>query len=566
MSLFSTVQVSSNALRVNQLGLQVVSNNIANANTPGYVRQELIQQPAIGYRLGGSIVGQGVQAVGVRQTLDDFVLQRMRDVQSQLSQSQGLQESNGLIEDAINELGDNDLSSSMSRFSNAMQDVANQPGNASLRTLAVKRGQELAADMNRLSDRVTAVAGQANDQVDDVASEINRLTSSLANLNRRIVEIEGGELSTSDAVGLRDERLKALDELSKLVNIQAIEQSNGSVTVLVGGDYLVTDGLSREVETRLAGSADGRAKEVIISDSDAPLIVTGGKLKGIYETRDGSAQRFLGRLDYLAKQMIQQINRIHSQGQGSQGFTETTGDIRLTSPGSVIENAGEGIEIDNGSFVVTVRDATTGVTRTTDIFIKQQGGVDDTSVNDLMAQLNGVSGIQASLSADGLLQIRSASPAIRFSFGQDTSGAVSALGLNNFFSGDSAATMAVRSEVVSDPSRLAVSLNGPGGGAGNAIALAEAFDQASAQLNGQTLREGYESLVVDTTQEISSQKAVTDGLANFYQSLEAKHLGISGVSLDEEGIKMLLYQRAFQASSRVIATANEMLQTLVTMV
>ena len=78
MSLFSSLQVSSNALRVNQLGLQVVSNNIANANTPGYIRQELIQAPGPGYRLGSSIVGSGVQSVGVQQRVDEFLLQSIR--------------------------------------------------------------------------------------------------------------------------------------------------------------------------------------------------------------------------------------------------------------------------------------------------------------------------------------------------------------------------------------------------------------------------------------------------------------------------------------------------------
>ncbi len=73
MSLFGAIQLSSNALRVGQLGLQVVGNNISNANTPGYIRQELVQAPAAGYRLGDSIVGQGVVSVGVKQQIDTFV-------------------------------------------------------------------------------------------------------------------------------------------------------------------------------------------------------------------------------------------------------------------------------------------------------------------------------------------------------------------------------------------------------------------------------------------------------------------------------------------------------------
>ncbi len=566
MSLFSSLQLSSNALRVNQLGLQVVSNNIANANTPGYIRQELIQAPGGGYRVGGSIVGTGVRSVGVQQKVDEFLLQSIRDVQSKISKSEGLQEANSRLETALAELGENDLSTAMSKFSNAMQDVANQPGNAAIRSLAVQRGRELSEGIQQLSSRVASIAGSANDEIKSTASQINRLTTALASSNKRIVELEGGSLSNSDAVGLRDERIRTLNELSTLVDIQSVEQESGAVTVIVGGDYLVADGISREVYSVNAGDTGDGYAEIRIVDTDAKLGVTGGRLQGLYDVRDGSASTFSSKLDDFAKNIIRQINRVHSQGQGANGLNEVIGDPVITDSSLPIEQSGGNLNIDNGRFVVQVHDASSNETRSFDIIVRQQGGASDTTVNDLVAQFNQISGLQASTTADGRFQIRSASSAIRFSFSQDTSGALSALGLNTFFTGDSASSIAVRSDIVSDPSRLAISLDGPGKGNKNAIALAEAFDQADQALGGQSLRESYESIIADTTQDINSQQSITDGLRNFYQTLEAKQLGLSGVSLDEEGIKMLLYQRAFQASSRVIATTNELLDTLVNLI
>jgi len=566
MSLFSSLQLSSNALRVNQLGLQVVSNNIANANTPGYIRQELIQAPGGGYRLGGSIVGTGVRSVGVQQKVDEFLLQSIRDVQSKISKSEGLQEANSQLETALSELGENDLSTAMSKFSNAMQDVANQPGNAAIRSLAIQRGRELSEGIQQLSSRVTSIAGKANDEIKSTASQINRLTTALASSNKRIVELEGGSLSNSDAVGLRDERIQTLNELSTLVDIQAVEQESGAVTVIVGGDYLVADGISREVNAVNAGDAKNGYAEIRIVDTDAKLGVTGGRLQGLYDVRDGSASTFSSKLDGFARNIIRQVNRVHSQGQGANGLNEVIGDPVITDSSLPIEQSGSNLDIDNGRFVVQVHDASSNETRSFDIIVRQQGGATDTTVNDLAAQLNQISGLQATTTADGRFQIRSASSAIRFSFSQDTSGALSALGLNTFFTGDSASSIAVRSDIVKDPSRLAISLDGPGKGNANAVALAEAFDKADQALGGQSLRESYESIIAVTTQDINSQQSITDGLRNFHQTLEAKQLGLSGVSLDEEGIKMLLYQRAFQASSRVIATTNELLDTLVNLV
>ena len=113
---------------------------------------------------------------------------------------------------------------------------------------------------------------------------------------------------------------------------------------------------------------------------------------------------------------------------------------------------------------------------------------------------------------------------------------------------------------------MAVSLNGVGNGADNAIRIAEAFTKPTELLGGRSVNALYDKMIAGTTREISSQKGVTDGLRNFQQSLEAQNLGISGVNLDEEAVKMLLYQRAFQATSKLVSVASEMLNTLVNLV
>jgi flagellar hook-associated protein 1 FlgK len=98
------------------------------------------------------------------------------------------------------------------------------------------------------------------------------------------------------------------------------------------------------------------------------------------------------------------------------------------------------------------------------------------------------------------------------------------------------------------------------------LKLAEAFTKPNELLGGRSIIGIYESMITDTTREINSQKGITDGFRNFHQTLEAQHLGVSGVNLDEEAVKMMLYQRAFQATSKLIATASEMLDTLVNIV
>ena len=567
MSLFSAVQGSANALRVNQLGLQVVGNNIANVNTPGYIRQELVQAPAKGYKSGDLIFGQGVTTVGIQQKLDNFVLDRMRQAQSQLSYQEQLSTTNGQIESLLNELSDTDFSSNLSRFANAFQDVANQPGSESVRALAVSRGQELASQLRSVSGNVTDIAKTNRNELNSAVGDVNRLVSSIAELNQRIVEIEGGALSNSDAVGLRDERLKALDELASFVDISVTEEATGAVTVFVGGDYLVANAIPRLLKTSTVNQGTDTLIEIRAKDTDSPLTLTGGKLKGLFESAQvSSSTGFQKKLDSLAKDVIRVVNRIHSQGQGARGFSSVTSDVSLKTPTAPIEISNPSLEFDNGSFVIKVTDASTGKTTTHDIFVKQQGFSTDTSSQQLADSINQIDGISATIANDGKLQIRSDSEAIRFNFSDDTSGILSALGINTFFTGDSASTIEVRANLVADPTQLAISTKGSGNGADNALNIAEAFTKPNELLGGRTINGLYESMITDTTREINSQQSITDGLRNFHQTLEAKHLGISGVNLDEEAVKMLLYQRAFQATSKLITTANEMLNTLVNLV
>jgi flagellar hook-associated protein 1 FlgK len=567
MSLFSAVQGSANALRVSQLGLQVVGNNIANVNTPGYIRQELVQAPAFGYKSGDLIIGQGVQAIGIQQKLDTFVLDRLRQTQSQLSYQEQLEGTNSKIESLLNELSDTDFSSNLSRFANSFQDIANQPGSDSVRVLAIQRGQELATQMRSLSGSISDIAAQNRIEIVQAASEVNRIVEGIAKLNQRIVEIEGGALSNSDAVGLRDERLKALDELSTFVDITVSEEPTGAVTVFVGGDYLVSNSIPRKVKSSITTEGDDTLLEIRFVDTDSALRVSGGKVKGLYETgKASSSSGFQSKLNKLAGDIIRVVNRIHSQGQGTSGFSTLASEVAFSSANVPIEQSNPKLDFDNGSFVIQVTDVRTGKTKTNDIFIRQQGLSSDTTAQQLAAAINAVDGVSASVTNDGRLEIKSESEAVRFSFSDDSSGILSELGINTFFRGDSASNIEVRPAIISDPTKLAVSSKGIGNGADNAIKLAEVFTKTNEILGGRSVNALYDEMISDTTRQINSQKGVTDGLRNFQQTLEAQHLGISGVNLDEEAVKMLLYQRAFQATSKLISTASEMLDTLVNII
>ncbi len=215
----------------------------------------------------------------------------MRQTGSNLAGSEALGNIYDQIEAAFSELGNNDLSTELSNFSNSIQDMLNQPGNDSLRRLVIERGKSLTGQVRNLSTQMQSLTSNLNSEIQNVASEVNRLTERLAKLNQRIVQMEGGRTSGSDAVGLRDERLQVLGELANYVDIRAVEQPSGSVTVYVGGEYLVADGIQRPVTYAVARVGAESRPEVRLADTDSPLQVSAGRLKGLYDARDGAAAR-----------------------------------------------------------------------------------------------------------------------------------------------------------------------------------------------------------------------------------------------------------------------------------
>jgi flagellar hook-associated protein 1 FlgK len=566
MSLFSAVQTAATSLQVTQLGLQTVGNNIANANTPGYIRQQVIQAPAAGYRLGNAIVGLGVRAQSVEQVVDETLLDRLRTTTSELALQEQREFENVNQEAMLNELTDRDFSSMLNRFSTSFQEIANQPNSEAVKLLALRRGQEIASQLQGMSESINESAASARRSIQDVTADINRLAKEIGVLNSRIVELEGGLDPRSSAVGLRDARIKALDELSSLVNIDASEQRDGSVTVFIGGDFLLAANLVRDLKVQVLEN-DPRGVEVRFADTDSQIPIAGGKLAGLYEaampTRPGG---LLDRIDTLARDIIRVVNFVHSQGQGSRGLRNTVGEVTILNTDRPIEIGNPNADIQSGSFWITIADEGTSTQRSIEIPVVQLGLPNDTSPAQVITAINNIDGISASITNDGKLAIKSDSPAISFSFSKDTSGVLSAFGINTFFKGNSALNIEVRSALLNDPSAVAASSKGVGVGADNAIAIAKALSEGHSVLDGRSVNDIYQEMYSDAIRTINEQKGIASGLRDFRQALESEHLRISGVNLDEEAVKMMSYQRSFQATSKLITTVSELLETLINMV
>jgi flagellar hook-associated protein 1 len=567
MSLFGAIQMGGNTLRAMQIGLHVVGNNIANANTPGFIREEVVYAPAPLMRKGNLILGLGVQVDGIIQKVDKFVLERLAGARGDRAAAEAQEDIYRDIEVLLNEVSaEGGLSSALTGFFNAIHEVMMNPGDIPTRSLAIDAGAALTQTIGTLQEQVQLTRVETNERISAMVGEINTLSEEIARLNVRITSTEGGDTSGSDAGALRVARQEAVNRLSELVGVHVEEQPSGGINVSVGGDLLVFEGQRREVELAVGGE-EGAASTVQLIDTKSPLDTASGELYGLYRARDEIIGGFLEGLDHLAGTLAFEFNKAYSQGQGLVGFSELTSVEAVSGAAAALDAAGLTFTPVNGTFDVIVHNKNSGPNegKTHTISVDLNGFGNETTLNSLAAELDAIEGLSASVTSDGELSLSGETTDIEFAFARDTSGALAALGLNTFFTGSTAGDLGVNEELGGrdDPAKFAASDEGIGVGSGNAAVLAAFLDRPIDSAGGATLVDLYDQIVNDVAQGASVAQAVAEGFRVFEGTLEGQGQAISGVSLDEEAIKMITLQRIYQASARYIQTVSELLDLLV---
>jgi flagellar hook-associated protein 1 FlgK len=563
MSLTAALATASRALEVFSTAVQVSSGNIANANTPGYIREELTLSSENPYQRGGLIVGAGVKATAVRQAIDQFLETRIHSTNAE-AQAAGARESiYTQLEGQLRELGDQDLSSRFSSFLSAINEVVNQPEQGPLRNSIISEGELLVSDITNLRNRVDQLRADQTVKIDNLVDEANNLIDEVADLNLKITKLESNGLLASEAGGLRTQRYTALNRLSEIIPVQFNEQPNGNVDVYSGSEYVLFSGHRQHIETATIEDRGLNVEVVQFTQTHSQFPQAGGEIRGVVDGRDEILGAFVDDLDQLAGGLISAFNRIHSSGEGLEGYSTITSTSRVDDPNSVLSDVEFPGTINHGSFELKVTNKQTGITQVEVIRIDLDGiGGDDTSLEDLRASIDSAANVSATITTTGELKLE-AGPDFELRFAGDTSGALAALGINTFFTGSSSADIGINSLIKDNQNLLAT-----GQGAGpsdnrNVLQLATVLEQPLDQLAGTGIEDFYQNVVSGIAQGTSAEKAKAAGLQQFRQSLLSQREQFSGVSLDEEAVRLIEFQQAYAASARVIRSVDELFDILV---
>ena len=337
-----TISNGLSALLAAQRALQATSNNIANANTPGYVRQrvDLAAQP--GTPLGRVTIGAGVAVADVTRVYDEFLTANLRTATSSEQRSLVYGEFAARL-DTILGNPDTGVNVAIQRFFDQVEAVGRDPTSMAQREQLLLEGVNLTERLHQLDRQLGSIANEINGRLGNAVSTINQLAGALAEVNAQVMSAGGNASAT-----LLDQRDELLRQLGAQIDITTVRQDDGSVNVLVGsGQSLVLGPRVAELTTVKDVFDGSRLQLAVSSGGGTPQVIStkvnGGIVGGLLAFRNDVldvAQRDLGQ---VAVGLGAVFNAQHRQGidlQGNLGQDFFTSATPLSAAAST--NVGDG--------------------------------------------------------------------------------------------------------------------------------------------------------------------------------------------------------------------------------
>ncbi len=570
----SALQIGRSALLSYQGALATVGSNISSAGSPDYTRLAPELDPIQGSLVANDLEpGAGVALTGIQRYIDDALEGRLRLSIGEQESAAARQVALAQIESFFDDVSGAGVNSQMGEFFRRFADLQNTPEDMAIRDLTVSGGAALAESLRSTRAQLARLGEDIDSQITDIVKRADDIAGQIAELNAQITTGEAGR--RAQATALRDQRDALLRELSELFDVTVREEPDGGINVYVGSEALVQGAMSRGLISVTELDGEFQRTSVRFADTNQQMEIRGGRLEGLIVARDRHAYGQIADLDRLAAAIIHDVNDIHADGQGLKGFDTVVGtnevfetDVALDSPAAGLADPPQG-----GSFYITVADDATAtpVAYRIDVLADGQGG--GTTLQSLVDSINDQAiGVAASITSDQRLAL-TAADGFTFTLGydgqhlrEDTSGVLSALGVNTFFTGADARDIAVNGVIQADSALLAAAgVFLPGDGA-NAGRLAELDTVASERLSGISLPAFLHSIANGVAVTAANANADVEASGAVRSSLQSQKEAISGVNLDEEAIALLKYERAFQGATRYITVVERLLGELVALV
>ncbi|TVR98378.1 MAG: flagellar hook-associated protein FlgK [Rhodospirillales bacterium] len=332
------LRTAQSGLLTNQLALNAVANNVANANTEGYSRKIVNLEHRV---LAGT--GAGVQMSALTRRVDEHLIRNVRTEMSALQAIDVQRPFHDRIQFLFGTPQDNSsLGHSLTRLSEAFESLATTPEGSLEQRELVRQAEAVARQLRDMSAGVQELRLEADLRIGQAVAEINGLIDTIANLNDKVVRNSATRQGTAD---LEDQRDMALDRLAALIDIRVFKRGDGDVVVFTTGGQVLVDNVSTTFTHFTAANIDATASHagggfsgIFAGAAEPANDITGsirqGELKGLIELRDSILPNLQSTLDTLAADLRDTVNAVHNRGLAFPGLQDMQGTRIFTEPGT----------------------------------------------------------------------------------------------------------------------------------------------------------------------------------------------------------------------------------------
>jgi flagellar hook-associated protein 1 len=326
-SLFGLLGTMQGALAAQQAGIDVTGQNIANVNTPGYVKRSAVLEttPVLPGNDGG------VDVAEIQRAFNSFTYSQVLVQHGQKGAADARSSSLGEAQAVLTPQGGGSVSDALNAFFAAAQTLSASPSDPSARSALLSQATRLAVSFSTTANGLADVRSSLLSQAQGVAGQLNQDLAQIAQLNGQIAQAQG---VGDNAPDLRDKRDSLVSGVADQIGARVVPDASGSVTLFAAGGVLVSGDKASSLGVSLDTS--GAMKFVVSSPKGAPIDVTSGvtdgTLGGLREARDVNVVQSANQLDQLAYQLENSVNAVHAAGYGLDG---ATGRPLFAPPGQV---------------------------------------------------------------------------------------------------------------------------------------------------------------------------------------------------------------------------------------
>ncbi|MFY9644167.1 MAG: flagellar hook-associated protein FlgK [Terriglobales bacterium] len=350
--LSGSLSIALSALSVSQQEMETTSNNVANANTPGYTREVTVTSAGDPVEIGSFSMGTGV-------VLDK--IESLRDSMLQIQINQATQQ-NSSLNASLTQLqqiqtqfssSTSGIGADISNFFESLQELSPNPSDLTLRQGVLIAAGTMATDFNNAAQNLEAQRANVDQNIVQSVTQVNSLTSQIASVNQQISNLQSSDPNPGTLV---DQRNNLIQQLSALVDVQVIPTDQGITVATANGTTLVSGSQSYTLTTQVG--SDG-IHDIMAGADDITSSLTGGSISGLIQIRDLEIPSVGTSLDQLASGLATALNAANAQGYDLNG--DKGGNIFATPPtGGAGAAAAMTVTMTDPTLLAASSDGTTG--------------------------------------------------------------------------------------------------------------------------------------------------------------------------------------------------------------